>query len=304
MKALSTFLFMAIFLSVSAQDGVIVKYFDSSWNPTSIENASFYTHFKKQDTIYSCTSYYAKSNKLYGKSTFADTLFTRGKGRGLMLRYYQNGGLKDSTIFNNYGYALTLYEFYENGNSKKVRDTIKGGWTTFRAYFPNGNLKDSSFNGKKIEDYYYSKFYETGNLDTLICFNKDSNSLVINTFDKIGNPTSKKRMSDSDLVFTSIQIIASFPGGPSAWKKYLEQNLQGDLPWRNGAPKGRYTVIVSFLVEKDGSISEVKTENNPGFGTSEESIRVVCKGPKWKPAMQNGRTVKYRARQSITFLVN
>ena len=109
---------------------------------------------------------------------------------------------------------------------------------------------------------------------------------------------------DYDKVFTVVQIAAEFPGGLPAWSKYLERNLNRDLPVENGAPPGKYTVVVSFIVAKDGSISDVAAENDPGYGTKAEAIRVIQKGPKWKPAVQNGRNVIYRHKQSITFQVS
>lgn len=109
---------------------------------------------------------------------------------------------------------------------------------------------------------------------------------------------------DYDKVFTVVQIAAEFPGGISGWQKYLERTLNRDLPVENGAPPGKYTVIVSFIVAKDGSISDVTAENDPGYGTKAEAVRVIQKGPKWKPAVQNGRNVIYRHKQSITFMVS
>lgn len=109
---------------------------------------------------------------------------------------------------------------------------------------------------------------------------------------------------DYDKVFTVVQIAAEFPGGLPAWTKYLERNLNRDLPVENGAPPGKYTVVVSFIVSKTGDISDVVAENDPGYGTKAEAIRVITKGPKWKPAVQNGRNVIYRHRQSITFQVS
>ncbi|NCI47441.1 energy transducer TonB [Sediminibacterium soli] len=109
---------------------------------------------------------------------------------------------------------------------------------------------------------------------------------------------------DYDKVFTVVQIPAEFPGGLSGWTKYLERTLNRDLPVENGAPPGKYTVIVSFIVAKDGAISDVVAENDPGYGTKGEAVRVIQKGPKWKPAVQNGRNVIYRHKQSITFMVS
>jgi len=112
----------------------------------------------------------------------------------------------------------------------------------------------------------------------------------------------KQEVEDYDKEFTSVQIEASFPGGMPAWKRFLERNLNDRVVEENGGPPGRYTVIVSFKVDKDGNISEVKAENNPGHGTADEAVRVIKKGPKWTPAQQNGRSVIYRQRQSITFV--
>ncbi|MFN7539816.1 MAG: energy transducer TonB [Bacteroidota bacterium] len=109
---------------------------------------------------------------------------------------------------------------------------------------------------------------------------------------------------DYDKVFTVVQIPAEFPGGLPAWSRYLERNLNRDIPVENGAPAGRYTVIVAFTVSKTGAISDVQAENDPGYGTKAEAVRVITKGPSWKPAVQNGRNVIYRHKQSITFVVS
>lgn len=112
----------------------------------------------------------------------------------------------------------------------------------------------------------------------------------------------KQEVEDYDKEFTSVQIEASFPGGMPAWRRFLERNLNDRVVEENGGPPGKYTVIVSFRVDKDGSITEVKAENNPGYGTADEAVRVIKKGPKWTPAQQNGRSVIYRQRQSVTFV--
>jgi periplasmic protein TonB len=113
----------------------------------------------------------------------------------------------------------------------------------------------------------------------------------------------KVQEEDYDKEFKTVQIEAKFPGGAGEWRKYLERNLNSQVPTDNGAPAGNYTVIVSFLVDKDGNISEVRAENDPGYGTSGEAVRAIKKGPKWIPAVQNGRNVIYRQKQSITFQV-
>jgi protein TonB len=118
-----------------------------------------------------------------------------------------------------------------------------------------------------------------------------------------GNFEAPKVTKDVDERFNVVQIQAQFPGGIEGWRKYLERNLNKDLPSENGAPEGSYTVIVSFLVDKAGTISDVKAENDPGYGTKAEAIKVIQKGPHWIPAIQNGHEVIYRQKQNITFKV-
>jgi protein TonB len=108
---------------------------------------------------------------------------------------------------------------------------------------------------------------------------------------------------DYDKEFTSVQVEAKFPGGQDAWRKYLERNLNNQPPADNGAAPGNYTVTVSFLVDKSGNISQVQALTDPGYGCAAEAVRVIQKGPKWTPAIQNVRNLIYRQKQNITFQV-
>jgi len=108
----------------------------------------------------------------------------------------------------------------------------------------------------------------------------------------------------SNRIYDKVEIEAKFPGGPPVWQKYLERNLNSNVAIMHGAPNGYYTVIVSFLVDEEGNISEVKDLFDPGYGTAQEAVRVIENGPRWIPAVQDGKNVKYRQKQSITFAVS
>jgi periplasmic protein TonB len=105
---------------------------------------------------------------------------------------------------------------------------------------------------------------------------------------------------EEDKVFTKVEIEADFPGGASAWKKFLEKKLSS---FQNDAAPGTYQVIVKFIVAKDGSISDVQPETNHGSGMEEVAVKAIQSGPKWTPAQQNGNVVKAYRRQPITFVV-
>lgn len=111
------------------------------------------------------------------------------------------------------------------------------------------------------------------------------------------------KVENVQKVFTKPEVPASFPGVKDAWQKYLERNLNIDLPVTKGAPPGKYTVIVSFIVSSDGTVSNVKADNDPGYQTAEEAVRIMVKGPKWVPAQQKGNWVTSKVKQSITFSV-
>jgi len=113
----------------------------------------------------------------------------------------------------------------------------------------------------------------------------------------------EEKKEDENKIFEKVEIEASFKGGESAWRKYLERNLNPSTPVDNGAPEGLYTVYVQFVVSKDGSISDVKALTNHGYGMEAEAVRVIKKGPSWTPAIQNGRSVNAYRKQPITFQV-
>ena len=112
-----------------------------------------------------------------------------------------------------------------------------------------------------------------------------------------------KKDDDENKIFNKVEVEAAFPGGDAAWRSYLQKNLNGSVPVDNGAGEGSYTVVVKFVVSKDGSLSDVSCESDPGFGMCQEAIRVIKKTKNWTPAQQNGRIVNAYRRQPITFLV-
>ncbi len=112
-----------------------------------------------------------------------------------------------------------------------------------------------------------------------------------------------KVADDENKIFTKVEVEAAFPGGEAAWRNYLQKNLDANTPLDNGASEGKYTVTVKFVVSRDGSLSDVTCENDPGFGMCQEAVRVIKKTKNWTPALQNGRNVNAYRRQPITFLV-
>jgi len=92
-----------------------------------------------------------------------------------------------------------------------------------------------------------------------------------------------------------------FPGGEAALKKYLSENLVYPLNARRDELSG--TVHVSFVVNTDGSIVDVKIVRGVGGGCSEEAVRVVQAMPKWKAGRHNGHVVRVKMTIPVKFIL-
>jgi protein TonB len=131
----------------------------------------------------------------------------------------------------------------------------------------------------------------------------NKNAIVAPVEDKGTQVVEAPKTDDEDKIFTKVENEAQFPGGTAAWVRYLQKKLNANTPVDNGARSGTYQVIVKFIVSKDGSISDVQPETKHGYGMEEEAMKIIKRGPKWTPALQNGRNVNAYRRQPITFVV-
>ncbi|TMI63604.1 MAG: hypothetical protein E6H07_12565 [Bacteroidetes bacterium] len=115
---------------------------------------------------------------------------------------------------------------------------------------------------------------------------------------------SENEFSDNATpIFEKVEIPPSFPGGVDAWRKFLQKNLDATIPIRDSAEAGTYTVLVQFIVDKNGNINSMKALTKHGHGMEEEVVRVIAKGPKWVPAQQNGHVVNAFHTQPVTFVI-
>ncbi|HMH21732.1 MAG TPA: TonB family protein [Puia sp.] len=106
-----------------------------------------------------------------------------------------------------------------------------------------------------------------------------------------------KKPDSSDYVFMSVQIESSYPGGMPAWQRFLLKNF---VTPEDALDKGiSGTVVVQFIVDKEGNVSDVQAMSGPEELTR-EAVRVIKKSGKWTPAIQNGRHVNSYKKQPIT----
>jgi TonB family protein len=103
-------------------------------------------------------------------------------------------------------------------------------------------------------------------------------------------------------VFDVVEQMPEFPGGTNAMMKFLAENVHyPEAAYKNGA-QGR--VLVSFIIEPNGSISNVHVVKKANDDLDAEAVRVIGSMPKWTPGMQNGKVVRVRYTLPVTFCLN
>ena len=105
----------------------------------------------------------------------------------------------------------------------------------------------------------------------------------------VGNGPAKVVEADDNQIYNTagIEVKPEFPGGMDKFYTYVGKNYRA--PEEEGL-KGK--VYVTFVVEKDGSLTDIKVLRDIGYGTGKEAIRVLQKCPRWNPGVQNGKPVR------------
>jgi protein TonB len=111
----------------------------------------------------------------------------------------------------------------------------------------------------------------------------------------INKPVTKDNEEEGIQEF--VQIESSYKGGTAAWQRFLLKNFRP--PEATGDESGNVTVVVRFIVDKEGNVSDVEPISGPA-ALQKEAVRVIRLSGKWEPAIQNGRKVKSYKMQPIT----
>jgi len=109
----------------------------------------------------------------------------------------------------------------------------------------------------------------------------------------------EKPKEEETKVFDVVEQMPQFPGGPQALFEYLSKNIKYPVVAEENGIQGR--VIVTFVVERDGSITDVKVAKSVDPSLDKEAMRVVKSMPHWIPGKQNGSAVRVKYTVPVTF---
>jgi TonB family protein len=214
------------------------------------------------------------------------TRFENGKPFGDVIEYYPNGKVYNIKTYNgNY----TFFQQYNDSTGNVLAKDGKGHWKEFNEEFDKidaegeviDGMADGNWHGRINDSVEFQSVFQRGKLFSTSRTYKNKNN---------------------DKTFTKVDIVPEFPGGFEAFGRYLGKSLRYPALARENGTQGR--VIIAFVVEKDGTLSDVKIAKGIGDGCDEEALRVINNCPPWKPGIQNGKPVRVAYSVPISFALS
>lgn len=116
-----------------------------------------------------------------------------------------------------------------------------------------------------------------------------------------GPAIGSKGNSNEPVSAIGLDVMPEPYGGAAAWSKFLQKNIHYPSQASEAGKQGR--VWLSFVIERDGHLSNIVVQRGAGFGLDEEALRVLKLAPAWKPGKQNGQPVRVQYSIPISFVI-
>ncbi|WP_018630273.1 energy transducer TonB [Niabella aurantiaca] len=296
MKTIPTaFLMLILSLPATAQTRQFAYYFDASLVPSQKEKAAIYGKGIRQDSVVWVDFFLMANDQKLFSGAYTDSSLNVLHGKGI--DYYPDGRVQQ------------VKHYTHNIQDGLTQQWNRMGQQTDSIIYAQGTV------AFKKEFRYFKKNITANEIitdsvrNTMQNISYDTTGRKIRAFIFSGNKGIEKiyhtdgTVTDGDSLYTREQKEAEFPGGLNAWATYLTRSLDVFRPIRNGAAPGKYQVMVQFIIDKDGTLSNIKALTHNGYGMEDEALRVIRRSGKWSPAQQYGRFVKAYRRQPIVFAI-
>jgi antitoxin component YwqK of YwqJK toxin-antitoxin module len=314
--AVLSLFFIPSFAQEFVSKKLITTYYDHNWKETNSLYARYYSVARNMDSGWYRGDYFASTKKFQMVGLYEDQenkipngsfrwyhgngrlkeigKYVHGKKEGLFLEFYQDGSLKDSTVFRNGRPLGVSAGWHQNGAASHVLKMDSLGNGIFTSWFdsdqPSSAGRYIAFN---VPHGRWQFFHKNGKVSSVELYSlgtlKDKQY-----FTEDGSPLSDTSFRDHD---------AEYPGGEKAWSKFLSKNLYfpSHLDFENG-----YTalVIVAITINEEGKIgnAEVTLPLHPDF--DKIVLEAVKSSPKWKPASDHNRNVSQTRLELVRFSRN
>lgn len=291
----------------------IEKYYSYNWKETAPADARFYALIEKTDSGWHRNDYFLATKKIQMTGLYDDSIckvpngtfyyfypggklqqygqYTHGKKRGLWLQFHTNGMMADSTFFED-GHPMGIsMGWHDNGFVSDSSNWNNAGDGVSVSWFDNGNISSAGYytawdkrrgkwqffhNNGKISSY---EVYDNGKPISKDCFDENG------------------KKSASCLADTSAQ----FHGGNKAWQEYLSRKLYFP-PGYKFTNTDAATVVISFVIDEDGNVKAAYVYMPLFREFDQVALDVIKKSPRWIPAIEHNRKIKYHFSQPIIYM--
>ncbi|WP_170234193.1 energy transducer TonB [Segetibacter aerophilus] len=311
MKTLQALVFLLGSLTTYAQH--IEHYYDWQWKPSTISQARFLTTIDYKDSVWYRRDFYVRERSLRMSGSFLDSSckighgkfqyfhpnksleslgdFVNGKKEGIWVSFYPNKIIRDSSLFKDGKPIGTSFRWHSNGYISDSSIYNEDGSGVSVGWFDNGAPSRAgryapgrAMNGK------WQFFHKNGKLSSTEIYT-DGRLVNKTYFDEDGNTIADTTNRDHE---------ATFKGGSKGWVQFLQSQVYFPSQYKivNGDAA---VVVVTGVVDEEGNMTDVEV-NTPFYPDFDRiAVNAVRKSPKWTPAVDHNRRVKYLIRQAVTF---
>jgi TonB family protein len=245
-------------------------YYDYTLRTTIKEDASYYSQVEPKDSRFLVRLYHINDNTLFSEGVCL-ALSPRLQREGKYTTYYKNGQLESEGQYVSDKPAGTWKYYHKNGQQSDEERYDEGNHFHIQHWDEVGVAQLTNGTGIYSVDFEESVSYRDIVDQKLICSYRISKAL-------------------GDTTYTVVEETAEYDGGIEGFYKYLGQNVRYPKTAKRAGVQGK--AFVEFVIDKDGSVTNVKVLKGPGAGIDEEAVRVIQSSKKWKPGIVRGKPVR------------
>lgn len=307
MRLLLTIMFFCTAMACFAQEQVF--YLKNNGKTVELKDSADYIRVIKQPdsgkVFYKVTEYY-KSGKL--KLTGESSHLGIPNFQGEKTTYSENGSKSSVGNYNDNKLVGFIHKFFPNGKPYLVIDPSKLPFSDDEIMANYDSLgKQLVTNGYGYANLYAEDFktvnaegkIKEGKRDGVWRFNDKNESRVETYSDQKFVEGVLTTATGETIKYTQREIPPEFKGGAKAFTKFLESNIQYPEFERGKNIQGK--AVVSFVVERDGTLTEIVTLRTPSEGLGNEASRVIKLSPSWNPGIQYGRPMRVQYIVPVNF---
>lgn len=287
--------------ALSAQEK-IEKFYDISWNECEPAYARFYSRQIKKDSFWLKQDFYWPELTLqmegHVKNGLKEGIFTfyhpnkqissrgfyqKGKRVGLHRTYHENGPKKDSTFYLAEAIRGNSYSWYASGKLQTLLTLDSMGTESGNSisYFENGNISSKgTFLANLKKNGLWNYYHENGNKAAEVTY----------IFDKINSKKCFNEAGDEQVDCQLERVQAEFPGGITKLSKFFSKKIKWP-PNYILTKDGKARVIVGFIVNKKGKITDIKVVQSFHEEFDKMAVKAIEEMPDWLPAKEFNRKV-------------